>query len=85
MDKEVVNGLSGSAEAQAYLDLRYRRGDGVQRNVSEAVKLFRVSADGGSDLGRFQLGLCLLDGEGIEEDEEKAVTLFWRSAARGLF
>ncbi len=81
MDAVATDGCSESADAHAHMGLRYRRGDGVQRNAEEAVRLFRLAADGGSNTGRLQLGLCYLDGEGVEEDEEEAIKLFRTAAA----
>ncbi len=85
MNTTPPNGLCETAEARAYLGLRYRRGDGVKKNLKEAARLFRLAADAGSDVGRLHLGLSYLDGEGVEEDEEEAVNLFLYSGGKGLF
>ena len=58
-------------------------GPGVEKNVPEAVKWFRKSADQNCYEGLYQLGLCFEKGEGVERDSDKAKE-YYRKAAESL-
>ena len=73
----------GDAEAQVLLGQRYLVGDGVEKNVAEAVRLFRLSAEQGNALGQGLLGQCYLLGDGVEKNVPEAVRLFRLSADQG--
>lgn len=49
----------GYAQAQFYLGLCYHNGDGVEKNLSEAVIWFRKAADQGFAKAQYDLGICI--------------------------
>ena len=66
---------AGSSEAAFLIAELYVRGEGVQRNLAEAVKWYRQAAERGHAKAQFRLGLVLLNGAlggGVAK---------WRSAA----
>ena len=50
----------GDAEAQCKLGLRYRDGDGVSKDLEEAVKWFRKAAEQGYAEAQVHLGDCYI-------------------------
>lgn len=40
-------------------------GKGVEKNLKEAVKWYKLSADEGSSFGQYNLGWCYYYGQGI--------------------
>lgn len=69
----------GNAEAQYSLGVCYRCGDGVEKNVEEAVKWYRKSAEQGYARAQHNLGICYYNGDGVIQNNVKA--LAWASAA----
>lgn len=69
----------GNAEAQYSLGVCYRCGDGVEKNVEEAVKWYRKSAEQGYARAQHNLGICYYNADGVIQNNVKA--LAWVSAA----
>ena len=59
---------------------KYDRGEGVQRNDSEAAKWYLKSAERGDAGCQYNLGLLYLDGRGVPKDMGTAIK-WWRKAA----
>lgn len=74
----------GDAEAQFYLGLCYNYGDGVEKDLSEAVVWFRKAAHQGLAQAQFNLGLCYYNGNGVEKNLSEAVKWFRKAAVQGL-
>ena len=53
---------SGSSEAAFRIAELYVKGEGVQRNLADAVKWYRQAAEVGHEKAQFRLGLILLNG-----------------------
>ena len=53
---------AGSSEAAFRIAELYVKGEGVQRNLAEAVKWYREAAGRGHAEAQFRLGLILLNG-----------------------
>ena len=53
---------AGSSEAAFRIAELYVKGEGVQRNLAEAVKWYRRAAERGHSRAQFRLGLVLLNG-----------------------
>ena len=62
----------GDAKAQDNLGDCYRKGDGVKKDLVEAVKWYRKSADQGDANAQGNLGCCYQNGFGVEKDEAEA-------------
>jgi len=56
----------GDAIAQANLGYYFHIGEGVEKNLEEAVKWYRKGAEQGNSDGEFNLGYCYHFGQGIE-------------------
>ncbi len=70
----------GDAEAQLFLGVCYHDGDGVEKDLKQAVYWYRKAADQGDASAQFFLGLCYYTGDGVEKDLKQAV-YWWRKAA----
>ena len=77
------------AAEQGYPPAQSRYGDclfsgqGVARNVSEAVTWYARAAERGDARGQRALGWCYDNGDGVQEDAAKAVALYKSAAAGG--
>jgi hypothetical protein len=75
---------NGNAEDQDELGFRYANGDGVPKNVSEAVKWWRKAAEQGQVDSQYMLGATYIDGdEGIPKDYAEALNWNKKAAAKG--
>ena len=74
----------GSPTAQCALGLRYTKGDGVQKNLEEAVRWYRMAAEQEDAWGQFLLGMCYSDGRGVVQDDQEAAAWVRKSADQGL-
>ena len=70
-------------EAKNNLAFCYQKGRGVNKNVSEAIRLYKEASDAGHASAQYNLGFCYWYGEGVAVDKNKAVELFRESARRG--
>ncbi len=58
-------------------------GDGIEKDLAEAVRYFEIAIELGNADGKYNLGLCYLNGEGVEPDAVKGVRLIKEAAAEG--
>ena len=72
-----------SSEIQWGMGRYYQEGWGVEKNPKEAVKWFERSAKKGFSLAKYYLAMCYMNGEGVQEDEEKAEELLEEAAVAG--
>ncbi len=73
----------GDATAQANLGWCYENGEGVEKNMSEAVKWYRKAAEQGHKDAQCNLGVCYENGEGVEKDMTEAVKWYRKAAEQG--
>lgn len=64
--------------------LRYRNGDGVNRDDAEAFKYFKISAEHGHPVGLYEAAVCAYEGAGTPMDRELARDYFRQSAELGF-
>ena len=74
---------AGDAEAQYALGVAYCRGNGVGRDLHEAVRWYEKSAEQGNDKAQCNLGIHRYKGEGGKRDLAQAVKWLLQSAERG--
>ena len=75
----------GHADAQYIFGCRYAYGiGGVKKDLREAVKWYRKSAEQGCAEAQYNLALCYYKGEGVEKDLREAVKWWRKSAEQGL-
>jgi len=68
---------------QLFLGALYKAGIGCEKNVNEAARWLRVSADEGNAVAQCDLGLCYEKGEGVSRDLTEAVKYYRLSADQG--
>ena len=73
----------GNAGAQFRLGYCYYRGEGVERNYTQAVYWYRKSVEQGNSEAQYRLGKCYYWGEGVERDYTQAVYWYRKSAEQG--
>ncbi len=72
------------AQEQFNMGMRYYLGNGVEKNMTEAVKCFRQAADRKNAEGQYMLGRCYHYGKGVTQDYAKAIALYFEAADQGL-
>src|SRR4051812_21673675 len=73
----------GDAAAQADLGICFINGDGVKKDLQEAIKWFRNAADQGNPAGQQNLGMCYYQGEGVPKNLAEAAKWFRKAAGAG--
>ena len=73
----------GDAQAQYNLGVCYANGNGVEKNLSEAVKWWRKAAEQGFAQAQFNLGVCYDFGKGVEKNPTEAVKWYRKAAEQG--
>ena len=61
----------------------YENGEGVEKDLDEAVRLYHAAAGQGDADAQFTLGQMYENGEGVERNLEKAAKYFEQAAAQG--
>jgi hypothetical protein len=71
---------AGDADSEYQVGLRYYKGEGVSKDLAEAVKWFRKAAEQGLAGAQDNLGVCYAKGQGVAKDEVEAVKWFRKAA-----
>jgi len=74
---------AGDAEAQYYLGNLHAKGEGVARDLGQALYWFRAAAEQGEPYGQFALGYVYEHGLGAAPDQAAAVHWYRAAAAQG--
>jgi TPR repeat protein len=74
----------GVPTAQAALGAMYMDGQGVARNIPEAMKWLGLAADQGMAAAQLRLGTLYLLGDGVAPDAAKAAQWFKAAADKGM-
>lgn len=74
----------GDAETQFTLGVMYHRGDGVPKDVSEAVNWYRKAAERGYAYAQYNLGVMYADGEGVQRNSTEATKWYRKAADQGV-
>ncbi len=61
----------------------YCKGELVEKNEAEAVRLHTRAAEKGNKSGQYRLGWMYEQGMGVETDQEKAIFWYRKAAAKG--
>ena len=64
-----VKADSGDPDAENDLGVRYRMGEGVEKDKEEAVRWYRKAAKHGSAAAMFNLGAAYYNGDGVGVDD----------------
>ena len=81
--KKLALAKQGDANAQNILFFMYSNGNGVTKNVKEAIKWLRKSAEQGHAKAQFKLGLMYKIGDGVTQNYKEAFKWFKKSAEQG--
>ncbi len=65
------------------LGQKYAEGTNIKKDLTKAVKLYKVACVGGNDGGCFNLAVAYRHGQGVEKDYIKAVKLYQKSCDMG--
>ena len=78
-----LTAIDGDADAQFELAGLYGGGEGVKKNLTEAVKCYRKAAEQGHDGAQFKLGLSYQNGKGVPQSDTEAYIWLDISAENG--
>ena len=78
-----VKANAGDAKAQYELGRCYDKGKGVKKDITEAFKWYRKSAEQENADAQRAVGWCYKDGEGVAKNAEEAVKWFRKAAEQG--
>jgi TPR repeat protein len=73
----------GDGLAMANLGVCYQQGQGVERDLEQAVDWYRKGAEAGDGGAMAYLGVCYQQGQGVERDLEQAVDWYRKGAEAG--
>jgi TPR repeat protein len=82
--KLTVMAARGNAVAQYDLGLLYDEGEGVTKDVVQAVGWFRKAAEQGSAVAQTHCGVMYEGGLGVPKDESTAVEWYRKAAEQGF-
>ena len=71
------------AKEQYAQGMRYSEGDGVEKDLEQAVRYFRKAADAGYAPAQFVMGACCHTGSGMEADPAQAAEWYRKAAEQG--
>jgi len=69
--------------AQFNVAVMYEYGRGVEKNVKESAKWYKISADQGLDKAEFHLAVMYSNGQGVLQDYKEAFKWFLLAAENG--
>jgi len=72
----------GDRRAQAFLGWMYKNGYGVQQDINEAIRWYKLAAAQGHGFGQKELGIAYKNGEGAPRDPVRAAMWFNLSKLR---
>jgi len=70
----------GNATALHQLAFIYQTGLSVEKNLKEAIRLYKLAVEQGHSAAQSNLGYCYLQGQGIEKDLKEGIRLLRLSA-----
>lgn len=82
-DELLQNAKSGDSLAQANAGICYITGQGVARNLEQAIYWLTKSAEAGERHGQYNLGFCYYEGLGVKQDYAKAVYWYTKATEQG--
>ena len=78
-----MNADLGSPDAQFNLGVCYETGNGIGKDIAEAVKWYGKAAELDHAGAQYRLGLCYEEGKGVEKDLMEAIRWYRNAAERG--
>jgi len=62
---------------------RWIDGEGVKKDINEAIRIYRLAVEQGNAFGQSNLGLCYEQGAGVTRDANEAVKWYQKAAEQG--
>jgi len=82
--KYLPDAQAGDPDAQFNLAWCYYNGEGVDKDLKQAVLWYTKAAEQGFANAQFNLGVCYGNGEGVDKDLKQAVLWWIKAAEQGL-
>ena len=73
----------GDPKAQHDLGMMYHSGEGVPRDIDEALRWFLLAAERGNADAQFRIGVMCCEGIGVKKNIETAMSWLFKSANQG--
>ena len=84
IEKWRMDAERGNPGAQTAIGGLYEEGIyGWKKNIDEAIKWYRNSAEKGNMFGEYRLALCYFAGKGVEQDIPEAIKLIQSASQKG--
>lgn len=83
LNADIAAAENGDIEALLRLGNRFMNGDGVEKDINQAIAYFKKAADKGNVDAQLELGEIYYDGEGVNKDEKTAKIWLEKAAAQG--
>ena len=85
-DKVIIAAADVDGDLEAWWDIgvRYQTGDGVKKDLKEAIKWFEKAANRNYDNALVSLGDLYYSGSGVKQDYKKAFELYSRALRRQI-
>ena len=80
----LISAKRGEAEAQYNLANCYANGEGIDKNINEAVNWWHKAAEQGLAKAQYNLGLCYFYGNGVSRDLAEALKWLRKAAEQGF-
>ncbi|MFZ4542042.1 MAG: tetratricopeptide repeat protein [Rickettsiales bacterium] len=80
---QLQSAKQGNEKAQINLGFAYYKGNGVEKNIPEAIKWLKIPAERGNANIQLYLGTIYSDGGGVAQDHKSASDWYRKSAERG--
>ncbi|MDR2708524.1 MAG: sel1 repeat family protein [Elusimicrobiota bacterium] len=74
----------GNAQAEYKLGAMLAMGQGINKNMVEAIKWWQLAAEHGNQIAQYNLGVLYSKGEGVALDTQAALKWFEQSAQQGF-
>jgi uncharacterized protein len=84
LEQTVTQAKAGDPVAQCALGACFESGQGVAKDLEQAVKWYRMAADQGDAMAQCALGNCYEKGQGVARSATNAVAWYAKSAAKGF-
>jgi len=82
LDKYLAKAEKGDVDAQYNLGIMFYHGEGVEKDLDQAILWFHMAADQDDADAQYNLGLMYGKGEGARKDPKKSVEWFKKAAEK---
>jgi uncharacterized protein len=83
VDKYLAKAEHGDVDAQYNLGIMYYHGEGVEKDLDQAILWFQMAAEQDDADAQYNLGLMYGKGEGTKKDPKKSIEWFKKASNKG--